>query len=308
MTQDGGCLFTSQQLSGKRALNRWILTHEIVELTKTEPQNEDEFDTSGQSGIKTEDSNKAEDFKDIINYEAQRFEILDVERKSLLDGFLPIKEEIKDESDTTNFVDEFVKTEIKLFDTSFGIMDSKIEHLTPVDRSERGKQGRKEGKGECTVPEHTCTRRDFKSCATRPAVNFTALSLARGGESDASIFIVVMTNLQSFLQCRDTVNGYMACWEAAPYIVVNLIRMGESSLACRCSLRRCSCAYLLFNRSSYDSMPERRSAVARLRTSDLTVMPNQVVCERADLLFKYRVIVMTLNLANELINLMKWNR
>nr|CAD7404031.1 unnamed protein product [Timema poppensis] len=52
----------------------------------------------------------------------------------------------------------------------------------------------------------------------------------------------------------------------------------------------------------------RRSAVARLRTSDLTVSPNQVVCERADLLFEYRVIVMTLNLANELINLMKWNR
>nr|CAD7267376.1 unnamed protein product [Timema shepardi] len=83
-----------------------------------------------------EDSNMAEDFKDIINYEAQRFEILDVERKSLLDGFLPIKEEIKDEPDTTNFVDEIVKTEMKLYDTSFGIMDSKIEHLTPVDKSE----------------------------------------------------------------------------------------------------------------------------------------------------------------------------
>nr|CAD7266888.1 unnamed protein product [Timema shepardi] len=49
-----------------------------------------------------------------------------------------------------------------------------------------------------------------------------------GGESDASIFIVVVANLESFLQCRGTVNGYMVCWEAAPYIVVNLIRMGES--------------------------------------------------------------------------------
>nr|CAD7402821.1 unnamed protein product [Timema cristinae] len=52
----------------------------------------------------------------------------------------------------------------------------------------------------------------------------------------------------------------------------------------------------------------RRSAVARHRTSDLTVMPRQVVYERADLLFEYRVIVMTLNLANELVYLMKWNR
>nr|CAD7268073.1 unnamed protein product [Timema shepardi] len=72
-----------------------LMKQEIVELTKTEPQNEDEFDTCGQSGIKTED-----------------------------------------EPDTTNFVDEIVKTEIKLYDTSFGIMDSKIEHLTPVDKSE----------------------------------------------------------------------------------------------------------------------------------------------------------------------------
>nr|CAD7401610.1 unnamed protein product [Timema poppensis] len=49
-----------------------------------------------------------------------------------------------------------------------------------------------------------------------------------GGVSDASIFIVVVTNLESFLQCRATVNGYMVCWEAAPYIVVNMIRMVES--------------------------------------------------------------------------------
>nr|CAD7418987.1 unnamed protein product [Timema poppensis] len=51
-----------------------------------------------------------------------------------------------------------------------------------------------------------------------------------------------------------------------------------------------------------------RSAVARLRATDLTVTPSQDVCERADLLFEYRVTVVTLNLANELINLMKWNQ
>nr|CAD7415740.1 unnamed protein product [Timema poppensis] len=113
-----------------------------------------------------------------------------------------------------------------------------------------------------------------------------------GGESDAFIFIVVVTNLESFLQCRDTVNGYIVCWDATPYIVVNLIRMEESrkndkykniekelrskagrkreltrkihtrksflglspgSLAGRWSLRRCSRAFLFFNRTSYDN-------------------------------------------------------
>nr|CAD7427600.1 unnamed protein product [Timema monikensis] len=112
-----------------------IKTREIIELIKTEPQNEDELDTCGQSGIKTEDSNLAGDFKDTINYEAQSFQTSDVEMKSPWDGFLPIKEQIKDESDTSNFVDEIVKTEIKLYDSSFGIMDSNIDHFTPVDKS-----------------------------------------------------------------------------------------------------------------------------------------------------------------------------
>nr|CAD7206355.1 unnamed protein product [Timema douglasi] len=47
------------------------------------------------------------------------------------------------------------------------------------------------------------------------------------------------------------------------------------------------------------------AAVARLRTSTLTVTPSQAVCDRADLLVEYRVIVMTLNLANELVYQMK---
>nr|CAD7258644.1 unnamed protein product [Timema shepardi] len=72
-----------------------LVKQEIVELIKTEPQNENEFDMFGQQGIKTED-----------------------------------------ESDTSNSVDEIVKTEFKLYDSSFGIMDSKIEHFTAVDKSE----------------------------------------------------------------------------------------------------------------------------------------------------------------------------
>nr|CAD7427601.1 unnamed protein product [Timema monikensis] len=72
-----------------------LVKQEIVELIKTEPQNEDEFDTCGQSEIKTED-----------------------------------------DSETSNSIDEIVKTEIKLYDSSFGIIDSNINHFTPVDRSE----------------------------------------------------------------------------------------------------------------------------------------------------------------------------
>nr|CAD7203020.1 unnamed protein product [Timema douglasi] len=72
-----------------------LVKQEIVELIKTEPQNDNEFDMFGQSGIKTED-----------------------------------------ESDTSNSVDEIVKTEFKLYDSSFGIMDSNIDHFTPVDESE----------------------------------------------------------------------------------------------------------------------------------------------------------------------------
>nr|CAD7411280.1 unnamed protein product [Timema cristinae] len=72
-----------------------LVKQEIVELIKTEPQNEDGIDMCRQSIIKTEK-----------------------------------------ESDTVNFVDGIVKNEIKLYDSSFGIMDSNIDHFTPVDQSE----------------------------------------------------------------------------------------------------------------------------------------------------------------------------
>nr|CAD7268158.1 unnamed protein product [Timema shepardi] len=72
-----------------------LVKQEIVELIKTEPQNEDEFDMFGQSGIKNEDSNLVGDFKDTINYETHNFQTTDMEMKSPWDGFLPIKEQIK---------------------------------------------------------------------------------------------------------------------------------------------------------------------------------------------------------------------
>nr|CAD7402715.1 unnamed protein product [Timema poppensis] len=72
-----------------------LVKQEIVELIKTEPQNEDGFNMYGQSGIKTED-----------------------------------------ESDTSNSVDEILKTEIKLYESALGIMNSSIDHLTPLDKSE----------------------------------------------------------------------------------------------------------------------------------------------------------------------------
>nr|CAD7417066.1 unnamed protein product [Timema cristinae] len=82
------------------------------------------------------DSNLVGDFNDTINNETHSFHIRDVEMKSPWDGFLPIKEQIKDESDTSNSVEEIVKTEIKLYDSSFGIMNSNKDHSTPVDKSE----------------------------------------------------------------------------------------------------------------------------------------------------------------------------
>nr|CAD7419830.1 unnamed protein product [Timema poppensis] len=72
-----------------------FVKQEIVELIKKEPQNEDEFDTCGQSEIKTEDSSLVGDFKDTINYETHNFRTTDVEMKSPWDGFLPTKEQIK---------------------------------------------------------------------------------------------------------------------------------------------------------------------------------------------------------------------
>nr|CAD7605594.1 unnamed protein product [Timema genevievae] len=113
-----------------------LVKEEIVEFIETEPQNEAEFDMFGQSGVKTEDSSLTGDLKDTINNEAQRFQTSDVEMKPLWDGFLPIKEQIKDESDTSNSVDEIVKNEIKLYDSFLGIMDSNIVHFTPGDKSE----------------------------------------------------------------------------------------------------------------------------------------------------------------------------
>nr|CAD7418660.1 unnamed protein product [Timema poppensis] len=114
-----------------------------------------------------------------------------------------------------------------------------------------------------------------------------------GGVFNALIFIVVVTNVESFLQCRDTVTGYIVSWDATPYIVLNLIRMEESrkddehkniekenyggrqeereittrkihtrksfpglppgSLACRRSLRRRR-ALLFFKRTRYENM------------------------------------------------------
>nr|CAD7459707.1 unnamed protein product [Timema tahoe] len=92
--------------------------------------------TTTTAAAAAKDSTLVGDFKDTINYEAQRFQASNVEMKSPWDGFLPIKEQIKDESDTSYSVDDTVKTEIKLYDSSLGIMDSNIDHFTLVEKSE----------------------------------------------------------------------------------------------------------------------------------------------------------------------------
>nr|CAD7427602.1 unnamed protein product [Timema monikensis] len=158
-----------------------LMKQEIVELIKTEPQNENEFDMCGQLGIKTEDesdtSNSVDEIvkNEIMLYDSS-FETIDskidhftqVDKSEedivlhmVVEGNVKLKivlrilshediamhmeadgnedilenmeEERNDESDTSNSVDEIVKTEIKLYDSSFGIMDSNIDHFTPND-------------------------------------------------------------------------------------------------------------------------------------------------------------------------------
>ncbi|CAG2060441.1 unnamed protein product [Timema podura] len=89
-----------------------LVKEENIELIKTEPQNEDEFNMCGLSGIKTEDSNFAGDYKDTINYEAQRFQTSDVEMKFPWDGFLPIREQIKEDIVMHMVEEEDVKQKI----------------------------------------------------------------------------------------------------------------------------------------------------------------------------------------------------
>nr|CAD7204433.1 unnamed protein product [Timema douglasi] len=128
---------------------------EIVEIIKTEPQNEDEFDMCRLSGIKTERG------KGVMGGEYATSSVGEIPEQSysltqpsragnviLYPGILcensllkrlqasRISSAFHDESETSNSVDEFVKTEIKLNDSSFGIMDLNIDHFTPVDKSE----------------------------------------------------------------------------------------------------------------------------------------------------------------------------
>nr|CAD7399287.1 unnamed protein product [Timema poppensis] len=94
---------------------------EIVGLIKAEPKNEDGYDTCRLSEIKTEV---------LPASVAQLANALVVSSSTAEDG------EIEDEFDTSNSVDEIVKNEIMLHYSSFEIMDSKIDHLTAVDKSE----------------------------------------------------------------------------------------------------------------------------------------------------------------------------
>nr|CAD7463435.1 unnamed protein product [Timema tahoe] len=58
------------------------------------------------------------------------------ERRRMKKGVKGKEEEKEDESDTSNSVDEIVKSEIKSYDSFLGIMDSNIDHFSPVDNSE----------------------------------------------------------------------------------------------------------------------------------------------------------------------------
>nr|CAD7460918.1 unnamed protein product [Timema tahoe] len=77
-------------------------------------------------------------FNDTINYEAQCSRKSDVEMKSLWDGFLPIKEQIKDEPDSSDYEEKIVTTEMKYYDSFPGVMDSSPDHFT-LDAKSQGR-------------------------------------------------------------------------------------------------------------------------------------------------------------------------
>nr|CAD7457598.1 unnamed protein product [Timema tahoe] len=143
-----------------------LVKEEIIELIKTEPQNENEFDLCGQSGIKTESSpeTRVEEIEPSIrepypselapkpnregltspkafreeNHSPFIPRIESHEKDNSPESHPPQRVEIspEDETETSNSVREIVKTEIKLYDSSLGIMDSNIDHFAPVDISE----------------------------------------------------------------------------------------------------------------------------------------------------------------------------
>ncbi|CAG2060726.1 unnamed protein product [Timema podura] len=108
-----------------------LVNEETVKLIKTEPQS-NEYNMSE----KYEDYNLADDhFNCTIKNESQHFQTSDVEMKSPWDGFLPIKEQIKDESNASDYVDEIVKTEMKFLDDSQEINDFTSYHYTPENNA-----------------------------------------------------------------------------------------------------------------------------------------------------------------------------
>nr|CAD7448505.1 unnamed protein product [Timema bartmani] len=109
-----------------------LVKEEIMGSIKTEPRgDDDEFYMCGKPIFKNEeDSILPGYFNDTINYEAQCSRKSDVEMKSLWDGFLPIKEQIKDEPDSSDYEEKIVTTEMKYYDSFPAVMDSSPDHFT----------------------------------------------------------------------------------------------------------------------------------------------------------------------------------
>nr|CAD7593449.1 unnamed protein product [Timema genevievae] len=80
-----------------------------------------------------EESNSAGDINDTINYGAHCVHTSNVNMKSPWDDFLPIKEQIKDESDASNYEDEIVKTEM-IYNAYPGKMESASYHYTQENK------------------------------------------------------------------------------------------------------------------------------------------------------------------------------
>nr|CAD7429989.1 unnamed protein product [Timema monikensis] len=128
---DGPC----SRVAGPAADGIGII-EETIEHVKTEPRGDDDDECYkyGRPRIKTEDDSNLPGY---FNDEPECSQKSDLNNKSLWDGFLPIKEQVKDEPDSSDYEEKIVKTEMKFYDSSLGVKNSNLDHFN-VDVKSQG--------------------------------------------------------------------------------------------------------------------------------------------------------------------------
>ncbi|CAG2063274.1 unnamed protein product [Timema podura] len=85
--------------------------------------------------------------------------------KSLYDGFLPIKEQVKNESDSSDYEDTMVKNEMKYDNSSLGIMEITRDQFIPEIKSQVFMHNQHCTSGSCVGTSQRSTEVD-ESCGT----------------------------------------------------------------------------------------------------------------------------------------------